>query len=78
MFWYPLFSIDSWPVSPPCCIDDTFDNAVCTWLQVWIMTMDDKASLKELDQWIEQLMQCQQLQENQVKTLCEKVSCEGE
>ena len=36
--------------------------------------MDDKASLKELDQWIEQLMQCQQLQENQVKTLCEKVS----
>ena len=38
------------------------------------MTMDDKASLKELDQWIEQLMQCQQLQENQVKTLCEKVS----
>lgn len=36
--------------------------------------MDDKASCKELDQWIEQLNDCKQLTENQVKTLCDKVS----
>lgn len=36
-------------------------------------TMEEKASLKELDQWIEQLNDCQQLTESQVKTLCEKV-----
>ena len=78
MFWYSSFLIDNWSVSPPRHDDVTSDNVVCTWLQVWIVTMDDKASLKELDQWIEQLMQCQQLQENQVKTLCEKVSCEVE
>ena len=35
--------------------------------------MEEKAQLKELDQWIEQLMECKQLGENQVKTLCEKV-----
>lgn len=35
--------------------------------------MDDKASCKELDQWIEQLNDCKQLTENQVKTLCDKV-----
>lgn len=35
--------------------------------------MDDKASCKELDQWIEQLNECKQLTENQVKTLCDKV-----
>lgn len=35
--------------------------------------MDDKASSKELDQWIEQLNDCKQLTENQVKTLCDKV-----
>ncbi|KPJ02343.1 Serine/threonine-protein phosphatase 2A catalytic subunit beta isoform [Papilio xuthus] len=34
--------------------------------------MEDKASLKELDQWIEQLNECKQLTENQVKTLCDK------
>ena len=28
--------------------------------------------MKELDGWIEQLMECKQLTENQVKTLCEK------
>ena len=28
---------------------------------------------KELDVWIEQLNDCKQLSENQVKTLCEKV-----
>lgn len=38
------------------------------------MAVDDKASSKELDQWIEQLNDCKQLSENQVKTLCEKVS----
>jgi len=36
-------------------------------------TMEDKASLKELDQWIEQLNDCKQLTESQVKTLCDKV-----
>ncbi|KAI5637593.1 calcineurin-like phosphoesterase domain-containing protein [Phthorimaea operculella] len=35
-------------------------------------SMEDKASLKELDQWIEQLNECKQLTENQVKTLCDK------
>ena len=29
-------------------------------------------SFKDLDQWIEQLMDCKQLSENQVKVLCEK------
>lgn len=36
--------------------------------------MEDKAQMKELDHWIDQLMECKQLAENQVKTLCEKVS----
>ena len=35
--------------------------------------LSEKSSLKELDGWIEQLMECKQLQENHVKTLCEKV-----
>ena len=34
---------------------------------------DDRATAKELDQWIEQLYECKQLSEPQVKTLCEKV-----
>ena len=36
--------------------------------------MEEKAVVKELDQWIEQLNECKQLAENQVKTLCEKVN----
>ena len=28
---------------------------------------------KELDQWVAKLEQCKQLEENQVKILCEKV-----
>ena len=36
--------------------------------------VDDKETAKEYDQWIEQLNDCKQLSENQVKTLCEKVS----
>ena len=36
--------------------------------------VEDKAIYKELDQAIEQLYQCKQLPEAQVKTLCEKVS----
>lgn len=36
--------------------------------------MEDKSFTKELDQWIEQLNECKQLTENQVRTLCEKVS----
>lgn len=35
--------------------------------------MEEKNALKELDSWIEQLNECKQLTENQVKTLCEKV-----
>lgn len=35
--------------------------------------MDDKSFTKELDGWIEQLNECKQLTENQVKVLCEKV-----
>lgn len=36
--------------------------------------MDEKVLTKELDVWIEQLNECKQLTENQVRTLCEKVS----
>ena len=32
----------------------------------------EKAQLTELDGWIEQLFECKQLAENNVKTLCEK------
>lgn len=35
--------------------------------------MDEKAFTKELDHWTEQLNECRQLSEGQVKTLCEKV-----
>lgn len=35
--------------------------------------MDDKSFTKEVDGWIEQLNECKQLTENQVKLLCEKV-----
>lgn len=35
--------------------------------------MEDKTTLKDLDQWIEQLNECKQLTETQVKTLCDKV-----
>ena len=38
------------------------------------VTMEERTAAKELDQWIEQLNDCKQLSENQVKTLCEKVS----
>lgn len=36
------------------------------------MDPNEKMYLKELDGWIEQLMECKQLQENHVKILCEK------
>lgn len=36
--------------------------------------VDDKATAKDLESWIEQLMECKQLSETQVKTLCEKVN----
>lgn len=39
--------------------------------------MDEKVFTKELDQWIEQLNECKQLSESQVKTLCEKVCMPG-
>lgn len=35
---------------------------------------EERQSAKELDNWIEQLMECKQLAENSVKTLCDKVS----
>ena len=35
--------------------------------------VDDKTSAKDLEQWIEQLNDCKQLSEAQVKTLCDKV-----
>uniref|UniRef100_A0A3Q2XJ14 protein-serine/threonine phosphatase n=3 Tax=Hippocampus comes TaxID=109280 RepID=A0A3Q2XJ14_HIPCM len=34
--------------------------------------MDDKSANKELDLWIEQLIECRQLRENQVQELCER------
>lgn len=40
--------------------------------------MDDKSFTKEVDGWIEQLNECKQLSENQVKVLCEKVRSRGE
>lgn len=36
--------------------------------------VDDKATAKDLESWIEQLMECKQLSEAQVKTLCDKVN----
>jgi len=36
------------------------------------MNSEEKGSMKELDGWVEQLMECKQLSENQVKSLCEK------
>lgn len=45
--------------------------------------MEEKVFTKELDQWVEQLNECKQLSEGQVKSLCEKVrdgeqaACEG-
>jgi hypothetical protein len=38
------------------------------------MVEQEKSSMKEIDQWIEQLYECKQLTEPQVKTLCDKVS----
>ena len=35
------------------------------------MFSGEKGHLKELDSWIEQLMECKQLAENQVKAMCE-------
>lgn len=40
-------------------------------LFVQTAAMEEKASLKELDHWIEQLNECKQLTESQVKTLCD-------
>ena len=34
--------------------------------------MQDRSAAKELDQWVEQLMECKQLSESQMKTLCEQ------
>ena len=36
--------------------------------------MEDKFVAKELDEWIAKLEDCKQLEESQVKVLCEKVS----
>ena len=37
------------------------------------LDLQDKGTTKDLDQWIEQLNECKQLTENQVKTLTDKV-----
>ena len=34
----------------------------------------EKSSMKDLDGWIEELMDCKQLAESNIKILCEKVS----
>ena len=36
--------------------------------------MEDRVVVKELDEWISKLEVCKQLEETQVKVLCEKVS----
>ena len=36
--------------------------------------MEDRVVAKELDEWIAKLEDCKQLEETQVKVLCEKVS----
>lgn len=46
-------------------IDETFSSSSTA--------MEDKATTKDLDQWIEQLNECNQLTETQVRTLCDKV-----
>ena len=37
------------------------------------MSKLSRGEISDLDKWIEQLKNCQQLEECQVKTLCEKV-----
>ena len=37
--------------------------------------MEDRVVAKELDEWIAKLEDCKQLEETQVKVLCEKVRC---
>ena len=36
--------------------------------------MEDKVVAKELDEWVSKLEDCKQLEETQVKVLCEKAS----
>ena len=36
--------------------------------------MEDRVVAKELDEWVSKLEDCKQLEETQVKVLCEKVS----
>lgn len=55
----------------------TLNWATVTDFVLWLYNsqmMDDKEGTKALDKWIEQLNDCKQLTENQVKTLCDKVS----
>ena len=37
------------------------------------MSKLSRTEIADLDKWIEQLRECQPLEESQVKTLCEKV-----
>ena len=37
------------------------------------MNFESRPELKELDNWIQQLYDCKQLSESQVKQLCDKV-----
>ena len=36
------------------------------------MSSEERSSMKEVDGWVEHLMECKQLAENQVKSCCEK------
>ena len=57
---------------PTCEVLDYPSNYVAD-SEVKMATMsDEKKGMTELEGWIEQLMECKQLSENQVKVLCEK------
>ena len=38
-----------------------------------VIKMEEKTTAKELDSWIARLQECKQLEENQVRALCNKV-----
>ena len=55
------------------CTEEIYQLELQCLLTITGINMDDKINVKELDSWIEQLNDCKQLTESQVKTLCEKV-----
>jgi len=62
-------------IGPRCIVRyRTFISYLCFQFAEILSNMpEDRSSLKELDRWVSYLMECQQLPEGQVKTLCEKV-----